>query len=138
MAQELPFLNLSETDIKALTPINSQCTVLCEIEKIFAKEGKGGGTTIYFNFVCIDDNSPEKGRPAIKAFPLGYPLMMVPLLLAAKRITKEELAPGAIDLEELKGKQLMIKFDLRDNGRDEFTIQPVEYYRSDKPLTPTS
>ena len=133
MAQELPFLNFTEDDVKSLTPISSQCTVLCEIEKIWSKENsKGNGQNIFFRFVCIDDNSPEKGRPAIRSFPLGYPTMFVPLVCAALQIEKEEIVPGAMSFADLQGKQLMVKFDLRDNGRDEFTIQPVDYFRSDK------
>jgi hypothetical protein len=134
MAQELPFLNMTAEDVKALTPINSQCTVLCEIDRIWAKEGKSGGTNVYFNFTCIDDNSPEKGRPSMKSFSLGYPRMFVPLLCAALKIEKEEIVPEQIDLNKLMGKQLLVKFDLRDNGKDEFVIQPVDYFRSDKPV----
>ena len=135
MAAELPFLNMSVDDVKSLTPVSSQCTVLCEIDKIWSKESKNGGTNVFFRFVCIDDNSPEKGRPSIKSFPLGYPTMFVPLLTAALRINKEDIVPGAIDLGSLVGKQVIIKFDLRDNGRDEFTIQPVDFLRSDEAQT---
>lgn len=136
MAQELPFLNFTEEDVKSLTPINSQCTVLCVIDKIFAKENKAkDGTNVFFRFVCIDDNSPEKGKPSIRSFPLGYPSMWAPLIMAVKRIEKDEFVPGPMSIQEFEGKELYVKFDLVYNPQnDESTIQPKEFYRSDKPL----
>lgn len=133
-AQPLPFLSFTAEDIKSLSPINSQCTVLCEIEKIWAKEAKNGGTNIFFRYICIDDNSPEKGKPAVRSFPLGYPTMFAPILCAALRIEASEIQPGPINLAELIGKTLFVKFDLRDNGQGEFTIQPVDYFRADRPI----
>ncbi len=129
----LPFLNFTQEDILQLNPINSECTVRCEITSITPK-AKDGKVNLNYKFTCIDDSSPENGKPAFRSFPMAYPNMQAGLICAALRMNKDELQPQAFDLNQLVGKTLMIRFKLASDGRGGFTVQPQEFYREDQPV----
>jgi hypothetical protein len=129
----LPFLNFTQEDILAMNPIASECTVRCEITDITPK-AKEGKTNLTYKFTCIDETSPENGKPAFRTVPMNYPTMHAAIICAAMRIGRDEVQAGAFDLNQLKGKTLIVRFKLQSDGRGGFAVQPAEYFREDQPV----